>query len=119
MVYAKLIGIPYEVLDCWGIVKEFYKLVFDIELKRYYDEIPNNRSTARDLVYTNMGDFAVVEGKPAFGDIMLIRLAGIESHIAVYIGGGKMLHTQKKVGCHIDSVKRWEKLIVNYYRVKQ
>jgi cell wall-associated NlpC family hydrolase len=116
--YASLIGIPYKTLDCWGIVREFYRLVFKVELKRYYEEIPNDRDVAKNLIYTNMGEFSLIEGLPKFGDIALIRLFGIESHIAVYIDKGKILHTSINNGCHIDSLKKWEKLVVGFYRVK-
>ncbi len=114
--YAGLIGIPYERIDCWGIALEFYKRVFNIELKRYYDEVPNNRDIAKNLIYHNKGDFIEVS-EPEFGDIILIKLYGVESHIAIYIGGGKILHSYKNVGCHIDNIKKWNKLIVGYYRV--
>ena len=113
-----MIGTPYSKLDCWGIVKEFYKLVFGIELKRYYDEIPNDMHKAKNLIYTNIGDFEIADS-PRMGDIILIKLMGVESHIAVYLGDGKLLHTTEKTGCCIDSVKKYERLIVNYYRVVQ
>ncbi len=115
--YAKLIGVPYEKMDCWYIAREFYRLVFGIELKRYYDEIPANRDVAKNLIYTCMGEFEEISS-PKFGDLILIRLFGVESHIAVYLGGGKILHTSKKNGCNIDSEAKWKKMIVGYYRVK-
>jgi cell wall-associated NlpC family hydrolase len=114
--YAKLIGTPYEVLDCWGIAREFYIMEFGIELGRYYEEIPNDRDIARDLIYTNKGDFKKVL-VPAFGDIILIKLFGVESHIAVYLGEGKILHTSKHHGCYIDNLSKWEKLVTSFYRV--
>jgi cell wall-associated NlpC family hydrolase len=115
-VYSSLIGVPYLELDCWGIAREFYRLQFNTELKRYYDEIPQNRAIAENLIYTNKGDFKKIES-PEFGDIILIKLFGVESHIAIYLGGGKILHTSKNHGCHIDSLKKWEKVVVAFYRV--
>jgi len=118
--YSKLIGIPYKTLDCWGVVREFYKIVFNLELKQYYGEVPETRDMARNIVYASMKDFKEVSSdKREFGDILLIKLFGVESHIAVYIGAGKILHTSKHSGCLIENVARWEKLIVGTYRVKK
>jgi cell wall-associated NlpC family hydrolase len=114
--YSKLIGISYSELNCWDIAREFYLLTYGIELKRYYDDLPSSRDTTKNLIYTNIGDFIVVDN-PEFGDIVLIKLFGVESHIAIYLGDGKMLHTSIALGSHIDSINKWKKLIVNYYRV--
>jgi cell wall-associated NlpC family hydrolase len=116
--YFNLIGTPYERLDCWGIVREFYKLVFNLELKQYYEEVPETRDMAKNIVYASMKDFEEVTGPRQFGDIFLIRLFGIESHIAVYLGNGTMLHTSKHSGCLIEKTARWERLIVGTYRIK-
>lgn len=115
--FSKLIGVPYEKLDCWGIVVEFYKIVFNKTLKSYYDEVPKSRDIARSLVYSSMKDFEEVTDRK-FGDIILIKLYGVESHIAVYLGSGKILHTSEHSGCIIENIARWEKLIVGFYRAK-
>lgn len=117
--FSKLIGTPYETLDCWGIVREFYKIVYGLELKQYYGEIPETRDMARNIVYASMKDFEEIKTGKQFGDILLIKLFGIESHIAVYLGNGTMLHTSKHSGCLIEKMTRWEKLVVGIYRVKQ
>jgi cell wall-associated NlpC family hydrolase len=116
--FSKLIGTPYEQLDCWGIVREFYKLVFNLELKQYYEEVPETRDMAKNIVYASIKDFEEVKDARRFGDIFLIRLFGIESHIAVYLGNGTMLHTSKHSGCLIEKTARWERLIVGTYRIK-
>jgi cell wall-associated NlpC family hydrolase len=116
--YSKLIGIPYETLDCWGIVREFYKIVFNIELRAYYEIVPKTREEAKEIVYNSMADFVEVKDRE-FGDIFLIKMFGVESHIAVYLGNGTMLHTSKHSGCLIEKVTRWEKLIVGTYRARK
>lgn len=114
--FSRLLGTPYETLDCWGIVVEFYRIVFKIELKPYYEEVPETRDIAKRIVYDSMKDFQEVSDRK-FGDILLIKLFGVESHIAVFIGNGMMLHTSKHSGCLIERTARWEKLIVGTYRV--
>lgn len=114
--FSKLIGIPYSELDCWGIVREWYKIVYGIELKHYYQEIPKNRDIANNLIYSSMGDFKKVDS-PIYGDIILIKLFGVESHIAVYLGNGKILHTSHNTGCIIDNLSKWQKVVTGYFRV--
>lgn len=116
--FSKLIGTPYEKADCWNIAREFYLIVFGIELKHYYQETPKNRDIKSSLIYSNKGDFERVDS-PIFGDLITLKIFGIECHIAVFLGQGKMLHTSEKTGCVIDSLKKWEKLITGYYRIKE
>lgn len=116
--YAHLIGIPYEVADCWGVAVRFYKDVLDTELKNYYDVVPNDVKVTNNLIHSNKGDFVEVFDRQ-FGDIILIRLEGVEAHIAIFLGRDKILHTQKKTGCIIERIGRWEKRIVGFYRIKQ
>ena len=116
--YTHLIGVSYEKEDCWGIVVEFYRSVFNVELSRYYDKIPENRDITQNLIYSNRGDFKEVIS-PQFGDIVTIKIYGIESHIAIYLDDSTILHTQKKTGCMIDRIAKWEKLIVGFYRIER
>lgn len=115
--FSSLIGIPYETLDCWGIAKEFYKIVFNRNLKAYYENVPETRDLAQSIVYDSMKDFVKVNDRK-FGDLLLIRLYGVESHIGIYIDNGQILHTTKHSGCVVDRIARWEKLIVGTYRAK-
>lgn len=115
---SKLVGVPYSVLDCWGLAVEFYKQVFEIDLKRYYDEIPQDRDVTKNLIYTHRGEFEEVKDRK-MGDLITIRLFGIESHIAIYLGNNKILHTSKHSGGIIENISKWEKLIVGFYRIKK
>lgn len=114
--FSHLIGVPYETMDCWQIVREWYWVVYGIELKHYYEEVPNNRNIANSLIYSSMGDFIKVE-TPMYGDLILIKLFGVESHIAVYLGEGQIFHTSRNTGAMIDRLSKWEKLITGYFRV--
>ena len=112
----QLIGTPYEELDCWGVVREFYRH-HDINLKEYYEDAPNNTEISAGLIAKYRTDFDEVK-EPRYGDIILINLLGLPSHIAVFLGEGLILHTKKGTGCMIDRLHRWEKQVVSYYRVR-
>lgn len=117
--YKSLIGRPYNKLNCWDIVREFYRLVYGIRLESYVNEVPENRAAINSVITSNMGHVVVeVDGEPRFGDLILIKIHGIESHIGVYLEHGKFLHTSTKTGCVIENVDRWERVIVGYYRLK-
>lgn len=115
--FSKLIGTPYKDKDCWHIAKDFYKIEFGIDLKQYYEETPDNRDLQANMIYSNKGEFDKVDS-PTYGDIILIKMYGVECHIAIYLDRGKILHTSKKTGCIIDSLSKWEKMVSGYYRVK-
>jgi len=119
-VYSSLIGIPHEEKNCWQIVQEFYRLAFGVQLKTYFDgaDISSNHNI-KSLIYSNMGDFESVPFTDAKdGDIVLLRIWGVESHIGVLIEGGKILHSLKGHGCVVDRVHKWSGMIVGFYRHK-
>jgi cell wall-associated NlpC family hydrolase len=115
---AKLVGVPYSQMDCWGLCKAFYR-IHGHEIKDYYDAAPNNQEISAEIIKNGIGELIqVVGGEPArYGDIILIELGGLISHCAVYLGGGKMIHTNDKMNCVVDSLSRWTKRIKGYYRI--
>jgi cell wall-associated NlpC family hydrolase len=118
--YSKLVGLPYCTYDCWLIAVMFYKEVYGIELKRYCNEIPNNTQIAYSLIQSNLGDLERINpDEKSFGDILLIYMYGVESHIAIYLGSNKILHTSKNTGCIIESFSKWQKLISGVYRITE
>lgn len=117
--YSNLIGVPYEQMNCFAIAKKFYSQVMGIELKSYHDgKRVETKESSKCLIYTNLGDFSEV-AIPNFGDLILLKLWGIESHIGIYLGEGLMLHSIQGTGSVIDRTSRWGKNVVGYYRVKR
>lgn len=116
--FSHLIGIPYEKKHCWDLAADFYLGWKDIGLRHIFDGPNPGRSETQGLIYSNVGEFVEVDN-PEFGDLIVLRVFGIESHIAVYVGNGKMLHTSKRLGSVLDSVAKWRRTIVGFYRMKQ
>lgn len=114
----KYIGRRYEEYNCFDLVKEFYKDHYDLDLRNYYDRegIPDRDGVA-SLIVSNKGDFIQTK-KPEFGDVVIIKLHGIECHIGVVAHGGTFLHSTKAYGSCLDRLARYEKLIAGYYRHK-
>jgi cell wall-associated NlpC family hydrolase len=112
-----LVGIPYEKADCWRLTQKYYREILGIELKHYFEGPTPEREAAGNLIYTNKGDFKKVEGGIEVGDILLMRIWGVECHVAVYVGEGKILHTMEGTGSNIDRFERWAKMVTGIYRL--
>lgn len=113
--FSHLIGIPYEQKDCYALAVAFYKDVLGVELKNYYTDIPESQIESSNLIYSSLGDFKKVE-VPEFGDLVVIRLKRIESHIGIYVGEDKMLHSFKNVGSNIEGISKYRRMITGYFR---
>lgn len=114
----QLVGIPYEEKDCMELVQIFYEQEMGISLKRYYGDRPHTREETREVVMESMSDFEEVKGPRKKGDLLLIKLFGVECHIAVCIDDQLILHTTDKTGSVIERISKWERLIVGTYRPK-
>lgn len=111
----KYIGRPYEATNCFEIVREFYLGEFNLEVKQYYSGCTPKDKEVEALIQTNRGDFIRVE-EPQFGDILLIKLKGVECHLGIYIQKETFLHSIKGTGSVLDKVEKYKNLIVGYYR---
>lgn len=120
--FKKYIGRDYEKNNCLDLVKELYKDFFDLEIKDYTGGRQDiDRREVESLIHTNRGDFVRVkdEDKKEFGDIVVIKLYGIECHIAMYIGHDCILHTGRVVGSHIAKLDKYRHLIAGFYRHRE
>lgn len=116
----KYIGRPYDKYNCFDLVKEFYKDHFDIDLSNYWEQ--NNtpdRRVVQTLIASNKGDFIDVSKEViVLGDIVIVKLYGLECHVGVCVGNGMFLHSIRGVGSCMEHLKKYEKMIAGYYRHK-
>ena len=116
---SALVGLPYNKVDCWKLAQMFYQLEFNIELKNYEGQVPQERWEQKSLITSCKGDFVPTD-KPKYGDLIVINLHGVECHIAIFLGGvGLLLHTTKTTGSVIDRIGRWRKLIAGFYTLEK
>ena len=111
----KFVGIPYEKMDCYELTQYFYRENFDIELKTLYGQIRPTPLQTDNLVDSQCKNVWKEVTNPQFGDIILINIMGIASHIGVYLNDKHFLHSRKGVGSAIDRYGKWEKRIKGYY----
>lgn len=115
--FKQYIGTPYEVLDCWGVVKSFYDEVLDIPIQMAGPDTPLGPDAAEPMIKALAGAFSEVPADAyKFGDILLLRLFGRPVHLGIYLSETQILHTHKATGCIIDRFSRWERMIEGCYR---
>ena len=123
--WNKYVGIPYELkgrdrngLDCWGLVRLFYKEEYDIDLPSFSDEYQTSeQDRIQELMATQREGWVNVQD-PKEGDVVLFRVLGFESHIGIYIGEKKFLHAIRDVNSGIESLDsvKWSRRVVGFYR---
>jgi cell wall-associated NlpC family hydrolase len=117
---AKYIGIPYEKKNCLDLVKDFYRQELGLEIKEYYEGNTPDRREVETLIASNRGDFVKVDRKDArLGDLVIVRLYGIESHIGIFISSQFMLHSARGIGSCIERLKKYESMISGFYRHRE
>lgn len=106
-------------MDCWDIVKAFYTEVLEINIHitppKHHLEIEESAP----MISSYLGQVEkIATSECKFGDILLLRIFGIPAHLGIYLNSTQIIHTQKRVGCAIDRLSRWERLIEGCYRFK-
>ena len=85
----------HGIVDCYGLVRDFYKREFDIAL-RDYERRDGWWNNGQNLYLDNFGNegFSVIDLEQIkYGDLILMCLeAPVPNHCAVYIGEGQVLH---------------------------
>lgn len=112
---VKYIGRPYETYNCFDLVREFYLDHYQLNLSNYWEgtTIPS-RQEISSLVVSNKGDF-VFTTLPSFGDIVVIKLYGIECHIGIVLDKGKFIHSIRGAGSCIESLEKYRRMVAGYY----
>lgn len=126
MIYDKYIGLPYLAngrteagVDCWGLVRLFYRDELNIDLPSYTDnyEGPNDPS-----IISLMDEYKDVNWKkqtiPEVGDVCVFNIYGEPCHVGIYVGEGKFMHSRENRDVVIESLDnpKWSKRIEGTYK---
>ena len=125
----KYIGTPFldggrdisHGLDCWGLIKSFYKDTFDIDLPEYHvsafdiDEVVGNMDRDKEIYWERLdnreeGCVVAMAIHPRYPDMI--------NHVGVMIGTSSFLHTQKVTGAIISPLNSiaYSQRIRGYYK---
>lgn len=107
MFVADLIGIPFEQMPCWDLVREIYR--------REHKDLPDYK----EMVNGNTVCSSLVEkiNSPEQGCICAYSLYGKEiDHVAVYLGMNQIIHATEGSGVCIESFSRYMPKLKGMYR---
>jgi hypothetical protein len=93
------IGIPYvekgrdkSGLDCWGLVRLVYQDQYKIDLPSFAENYEHaDTAKIQELLSQGKELWATVD-KPDVGDVVLLRINGLYSHVGVVISENQFLH---------------------------
>lgn len=107
-------------LDCWGLVKLFYKYEFDIDLLDYTECYKDTKDTKiAETIDIEKNEWYKVS-TPRNGDVILCRIVGRPMHVGIYKEHDKMLHIETGSDVCIETIgnSKWNKRILGIYRHK-
>lgn len=124
-----LIGAPYKPRgrgdggwDCWGLAVEVAR-----RLGAELPDVPYNGADGRGAAAAKVREAALRRGAPVEKIDRLERWCLLDvawdgrtsAHVAVYLGGGKMLHAAEGLGVCVEDAGRYSKLIKGMYRIRR
>lgn len=125
MNYNKYIGLPYATngrdesgIDCWGLVRLFYKQEYAIELPSYTEEYSGAYDTRiLEMMDQYKNNWSQVQ-TPEVGSVIVFNILGEPFHVGIYIGEDKFIHARDGMDSVIESVNspKWSKRIEGYYK---
>lgn len=113
--HAPLVGRQYAwgVLDCWTLVRDWFKEVRNIDLPDFGSGEPNWWEKGGDLYRQNFqaaGFYEITEKELQHGDcILMANRSPVPNHAAVYLGNQVMLH-------HMTNRLSCREVFGGYYR---
>lgn len=119
---ADYIGIDFNELDCYGLVRKFYFHQFSIELEDF--GMKYGDGDLRYFVKVNMNFRKYAEAwhktdKPKYGSVIAMRLDSrmpkIVTHFAIAINEHEMIHTTRNGNSRLEPIARYHNLIEGIY----
>lgn len=122
------ISVPFEEhgrsrqgCDCWGLARLIYKEQLGIDLPELldYKNTKDSRNIA-ELYNVERCDWQEIPlGQEQPFDILVFKMLGLPTHIAVVVNKGLMIHCEKGCGTHISEYNRevqWKTRLAGVYR---
>ncbi|WP_310299673.1 NlpC/P60 family protein [Rhizobium sp. BE258] len=127
---SKFVGIPYvahgrdyDGADCWGLVYLYYRDLLGTPIPSYSVEMHEREFHRRDigpLIDAEKEKRWLQADAPSPGDCVLLRAGRYNSHVGIFLGAGKILHSEgpePSVVARLDDM-RLRSRITGYFRLK-
>ena len=101
------VGLSYDELDCWALVRSVYKDIYHVELPKLPIETEQKNHWRE-----------VLPGSELQGDLLLFRIAELKRHVGLVIGDGRMIHSDENAGVVIEKYTGpiWNNRLTKIYR---
>jgi len=124
---SKFVGIPfadfgrsYAGCDCAGLVLLYFKDALNKNLDNYVDYVNSDdrQNSVRIMTYFHGKNFLRIRPEDRqLGDIIVFQILGAATHVGIFIGENKALHTQPGIDSHIiPLVGMWGRRVQSYWR---
>ena len=120
------IGVPFRDggcgrsgADCWGLVRLVYRERFGIALPGpVVDVSALERASIEPALDLTREAFWEPTGDPRPGDVVSLRIEGVESHVGLVTTPGRMLHVLEGGHAVIETYtsRRWKERVCGVYR---
>jgi hypothetical protein len=124
MNYNKYVGLPYATngrdesgIDCWGLVRLFYKQEYNLDLPSYTEEYSGAYDDRILQMMEEYKDNWAQTTTPQPGSVIVFNILGEPFHVGVYIGEDKFVHAREGMDSVVESINspKWNKRIEGYY----
>lgn len=121
---ADLIGIPFKVhgrdktgMDCYGLLIEISKRLGVNFPDAFYNSVDNSsKENTYNFLYENLPLEKINELEKYC--VISMFMGGKFSHVGVYLGQGKFIHSTENCGVCIQNINKYKKMIHSIYRIK-
>lgn len=105
-----------DAFDCYGLVYDFYKRVLNIALP-HYPILPSDIRSVSEAVEEEAKQWIQVEELQKF-DVVCLGKKTLVHHIALFLGGGKVIHVGSQFRSKVTEVSELYKeyKTVKFYR---
>lgn len=122
------ISVPFEEhgrsrqgCDCWGLARLIYKEQLGIDLPELlnYKNTKDSRNIAELYEIEHQEWQEIPLGQEKSFDILVFKMLGLPTHIALVVDKGLMIHCEKGCGTHISEYNRevqWKTRLAGVYR---
>lgn len=119
MEYSDLIGVPFKYggrggsFDCYGLIRELLHRR-GIEVPDY--QSPTNQYVIGCLMAGELRLWKRVDDETLYS-IMLVRIGVNNSHVAMYLGENKFIHTyEASGGVCVERLSDWRQRVEGFYQ---